>query len=144
MSSGEYGNAAKYFSMASEYAEENPQGVSDNAQQLAFFSGVAGVQAEEYEHAEKILGKLKDQGYEQNGDIYVYIATAQGTSSAIKRLQRDLPGRYKQIRQQHYPCSHSSSLSHIVNGEDPSIVLPTCSPHRRPTQAISACFWPKV
>ena len=69
--------------------KRNPQGVSDNAQRLAFFSGVAGVQAEEYEHAEKILGKLKDQGYEQNGDIYVYIATAiwdkLGNKEAAKR-----------------------------------------------------------
>lgn len=120
---GEYGNAAKYFSLAAEYAAENPQGPSDNAQQLAFFSGVAGVQAGEYEHAEDILTKLKNQGYEQNGDIYVYIATAQdklGKKEAAKVSYLAGISKY---------ANNNTLLTQfitfaIVNGEDPSIVLP--------------------
>ncbi len=120
---GEYANASKYFSLAAEYSYENPQGVGENAQQLAFFSGVAAVQAEEYEHAEKVLAKLKEEGYEQNGDIYVYIATAQdklGKKEAAKETYMAGISKY---------ANNTTLLTQfityaIVNGEDPSIVLP--------------------
>lgn len=120
---GEYDNAAKCFALAAECAYENPQGVSENAQQLAFFSGVASTQAEEYAQAEKILSKLKDEGYEQNGDIYVYIATAQdklGNKEGAKETYLAGISKY---------ANNTTLLTQfityaIVNGEDPSIVLP--------------------
>lgn len=120
---GEFTKAANNFAAAATYALEIPNGPAENAQQLLFFAGVASVQAELYEQAEKMVTKLLESGYEQNGDCYIYLATAQDKLGKKAEAKETYLAGIKKYVNNTALLSQFISFA-IMNGEDPAIILP--------------------
>lgn len=119
----EYGKAAKCFAEAAEHAKNNPNGEMENAKELAFFAGVASYQAGMYDKAKAIFTELLNNNYEQNGEVFLYLATTQDKMDDKAAAKETYMTGIKKYANNTNLLTQFISFA-ITNNEDPTIVLP--------------------